>query len=109
MDKTFLEKRIEERAEKRFEEELITFTNFVVRHPIGGEIRVKMGDDNIPLANFGRNYGLVNANGLKNSMAEMTNLADVKAKLIEKYIKEETDAILAKLTNIEYLYNEREE
>ena len=106
MDKTFLEKRIEERAEERFEEELIAFTNFVVRHPIGAEIRVKMVDDYIPLANSGRNYGLVNANGLKNSSAEMTNLAEVKTRLIEKYVKEETDLILKKLTTIEYLYNE---
>ena len=109
MDKTFLEKRIEERAEERFEEELIAFTNFVVRHPIGAEIRVKTVDDYIPLANFGRNYGLVNATCLKNSSAEMTNLAEVKARLIEKYVKEETDVILKKLTTIEYLYNELEE
>ena len=106
MDKTFLETRIEERAEERFEKELIDFASFIMHHPLAGKLRVKIGDENIPIANLGQNYGLVNTKGLKNKNSEFTNLAEVKDELVEKYKKEETDMILNKLTTIEYLYND---
>ena len=107
MSKTILEKRIEQRAEERFEKELKEFIGIVERHPIGKLLRISIEGKNIPIAANGPNYGLFNYEGTKNSLGEKTtNLGDVKEKLLEKYKQEETDEILSKLDNLNYLFEQ---
>lgn len=106
MNKTILEKRIEERANERFEDDLRKFIDFLLGHPISKELRVKIGEENIPIANFGSNYGLLNNEGLHNRHSAHTNLEIVKRNLIEKYKKEETDKILEQLESFNYLFNQ---
>lgn len=105
MEKTILEKRIEERAHERFNKDLKTLVDLIHHHPIGGQLTVTIGDRNIPIANFGQNYGLLNGRGIHNQNSEHTNLAIVKENLIEKYKKEETDEILNKLDGLNYLFD----
>lgn len=105
MDKTILEKRIKERAEERFDNEFREFVKYIYNHPIGGRLKVKIGDSNIPIANFGRNYGLFNEEGIQNKHSDNTNLQLVKMSLLREYEKEETDEILKKLENLGYLFN----
>ena len=58
----------------------------------------------IELANSGINFGLLITGSTKANYAHHTNLKEIKENLIDQYIKEETDAILDKLTNINYLF-----
>lgn len=84
MDKTILEKRIKERAEERFDNEFREFVKYIYNHPIGGRLKVKIGDSNIPIANFGRNYGLFNEEGIQNKHSDNTNLQLVKMSLLRE-------------------------
>mgnify|MGYP001268906130 CR=1 FL=1 len=105
MNKTILEKRIKERAEERFDKEFRELVNYIYTHPIGGRLKVKIGDSDIPIVNFGRNYGLFNEEGIQNKRSDNTNLQSVKMSLLKEYEKEETDEILKKLENLDYLFN----
>lgn len=107
MDKTVLEKRIEERANERFEKEFKEFVNYVYLHPVGKRLTITIGDRNVPIVNFGKNYGLFNEDGLKNKRSENTNLQLVRDQLLEEYRKEETDDLLNKLDSIGYLFNQQ--
>lgn len=104
MDKTFLEKRIRERAEEQFEKDYEHILNQIVHHPIFGKLKIKQEDKDIPIANFGCNYGYFNGDQESNSRNKHTNFDQVKEKVIEEYIKEETDRILERIGQIDYLY-----
>ena len=67
-------------------------------------MEIKQEDKDIPIANFGRNYGYFNGDQESNSRNKHTNFDQVKEKVIEEYIKEETDRILERIGQIDYLY-----
>lgn len=104
MDKTMLEKRIEERAEKRFNDDLRNLINVVNTNAIGTKLTLLIDGKPISLAKPSNYKGIINEKALDAEFAKHTNLKEVKEILIEQYIKEETDAILDKLTNIDYLF-----
>ena len=94
-----LEKRIEERAKARLEEEFVKFTSTIDKTDIGRMLKVWDGEEQ---------KSFVNAHGTTNSTffncrfateigKEMTNIEEVKAKLLEKYIEEETSLLLDKI------------
>ena len=104
MDKTMLEKRIEERAEKRFKDDLRSLINDIQKNPIGKSLTILINGKPVELADSGINFGLINNNSTKGNYVHNTNLIEIKEKLVDVYIKEETDSILDKLTNIDYLF-----
>ena len=104
MDKTMLEKRIEERAEKRFTDDLRSLINDIQKNPIGKSLKILINGDPIELADSGINFGIINNNSTKGNYVLNTNLKEIKEKLVDEYKKEETDSILDKLTNIDYLF-----
>ena len=104
MDKTMLEKRIEERAEKRFKDDLRSLINDIQKNPIGKSLTILINDNPVELADSGINFGIINNNSTKGNYVHNTNLIEIKEKLVDVYIKEETDSILDKLTNIDYLF-----
>lgn len=104
MDKTLLEKRIEERAEKRFKDDLRILINDIQKNPIGKSLTILINGKPVELADSGINFGLINNNSTKGNYVLNTNLKEIKEKLVDEYKKEETDAILDKLTNIDYLF-----
>ena len=104
MDKTMLEKRIEERAEKRFTDDLRSLINDIQKNPIGKSLNILINDNPVELADSGINFGIINNNSTKGNYVHNTNLIEIKEKLVDVYIKEETDSILDKLTNIDYLF-----
>lgn len=104
MDKTMLEKRIEERAEKRFTEDLRSLINVVNTNAIGNKLTLLIDGKPISLAKPSCTFGIINEKALDAEFAKHTNLKEVKEILIDQYIKEETDDILNKLTNIDYLF-----
>ena len=106
IDKTFLEKRIEEKSNERFEKEYREFVNFILNHPIGRLLTVHIGDENIPISNFGGNYALFNEIQSENKRHIHTNYEEVKKQVVEKYKKEETDNLIEKLSSIHYLLQE---
>lgn len=104
MDKTMLEKRIEERAEKRFTDDLRSLINDIQKNPIGKSLTILINGKPVELADSGINFGLINNNSTKGNYVLNTNLKEIKEKLVDEYKKEETDSILDKLTNIDYLF-----
>jgi len=57
------------------------------------------------LFNFGCNNGLFNEDQINNDLSFKTNYNDVKDKIIEEYIKEETASLLNKLESLNYFFN----
>lgn len=106
MEKSEFEKRIAEKAEKRFEDEFATLVRYIYSHPIGKYLKVKMGEEEITLANFGGNYGLMNESNLANKNSRLTNLAAIKEDALKQYRQEEVDGILARLENFKYLFDQ---
>src|SRR5699024_2711514 len=105
MEKTFLEKRIEEKAIELFEKDYRDFVEIVNRHPVGKLLKVNVNEEQIPLTTIGRNYALFNTEQEQNSRSKLTNYDEVKELLIKKYIAEETDKIIEQLQSIGYLFN----
>lgn len=105
MDKTHLEKRIEEKAIERFEKDYREFVNYVKNHPVGKHLKIKIGNKEIPVAYFGVNYALFNEKQDENKRSEHTNYEKVKKEIIQEYIKQETDKVIDQLSNIGYLFN----
>lgn len=105
MEKTFLEKRIEEKAIELFEKDYRDFVEIVNRHPVGKLLQIKVNEKQIPLTNFGCNYGFFNNEQERNSRSKLTNYDEMKEQLIDRYIKEETDKVIDQLQNIGYLFN----
>lgn len=107
MEKSEFEKRIAARAEERFDEGFKELVMYINNHPIGSRLKIVVDGKEITLANFGTNYGLMNATGLQNSNAKLTNLETVRSKMLEEYRQKEIDEILSKLDNFSYLFNQR--
>lgn len=104
MDKTFLEKRIEEEAKEEFVKEWNDFVNVMRNHPIFGKIRIKIEDKSFPLATFGVNFAIFNQNQEENERNEFLNFEEVKEQIIQQKIKNKTDELLKKLSSIGYLF-----
>ena len=110
MEKTILEKRIEEKATERAQKDYIEMMKFLKTNPITSRLTIEVKclkeDKMIHLAYHGPNWALLNDEGLKNQHSTSTNIETVLDELVEKYKKEETDSILSKLENLGYLFNQ---
>ncbi|MCI1922614.1 MAG: hypothetical protein LKJ43_03055 [Lentilactobacillus buchneri] len=105
MDKTFLEKRIHERAEKRADDYFGEIRSFFYQHTELGSLVLKpvKGGKSIPFLTAYQSDALLNN---QEGFEKFTNWKDIRKRLVEKYEKEETDEILSKLENINYLLGE---
>ena len=108
VDKTFLEKRIENKAREEFEKEWNDFVIQMYNHPIFKHITIKIDEENIPLATFGVNYGVFNQKQDKNPRNNFLNFEDVKEKVVQEKIKEKTDELLSRLSSVNYLFEKEE-
>jgi hypothetical protein len=91
----FLQKRIEGRAEDRFNRDLSSLIELISKNAIGNKLVI---DGNILINNYGRiTNALFNGNNITELGLSKTNLDEIRGVLIKKYIKEETDDILSKL------------
>lgn len=104
MDKTFLEKRIENKAREEFEDEWNDFVIQMYNHPIFKHITIKIEEKDIPLATFGINFGVFNQEQDKNPRNKFLNFEEVKEKVIQEKIKKETDELLDRLSSVNYLF-----
>ena len=104
MDKTFLEKRIENKAREEFEKKWNGFVNQMYHHPIFKHITIKINEKDIPLATFGVNFGVFNQEQDKNPRNKFLNFEEVKEKVIQEKIKKETDELLNRLSAVNYLF-----
>lgn len=105
MDKTFLEKRIKERAIERFEEDYRDFVDAIIRNPVGNLLKIRVEEKQIPLSNSGPNYGVFNKEQDENSWSKYTNYSEVKEYMVNEYVERETDEIINKLESIGHLFN----
>lgn len=108
VDKTFLEKRIENKARKEFEKEWNGFVDQMYHHPIFKHITIKINEKDIPLATFGVNFGVFNQEQDKNPRNKFLNFEEVKEKVIQEKIKKETDELLDRLSSVNYLFEKEE-
>lgn len=114
MKKTILEKRIYERAEEKTKEEYSKFMSFLKTNEFASKLSIciKKGETindeiYIPLSRFGCNYSLFNDECLKNKFStDHTTLENVYNEILEENIRKETDNILRRLEDINYLFNE---
>lgn len=104
MDKTFLEKRIENKAREEFEKEWNDFVDQMYHHPIFKHITIKNNEKDIPLATFGVNFGVFNQEQDKNPRNKFLNFEEVKEKVIQEKIKKETDKLLNRLSAVNHLF-----
>lgn len=91
-----LQKRIENRAEERFNKEFKKLAEAICNNQIGRILKV---GDNI-LADYGgfNSDCILNADYPNRVLKGVTNIDSIKDKLVKEYIKEETDNILSKLS-----------
>lgn len=104
MDNAFLEKRIEEKAREEFEKEWNDFVNQMYKHPIFKHITIKIDGKDIPLADFGINFGVFNQKQDENPRNIFLNFEEVKDKLVQEKIKNKTDELLNRLSAVNYLF-----
>ncbi len=110
MEKSILEKRITEKAEKRFRNDYLEAWNFINRNPILKNLTFKIRGITEPMQmidecmtdsifqnyqNFAGNENLIKA----------SNILEVKKQLIGKYEIAETDELLNKIQSIDYLFD----
>lgn len=106
MKKSALEKRIEKRAEDRFDSQVKELVLYIDKHPIGCRLKITIDGHQINLANFGGNHGLINEQGTDNSNADKTNLQQIKVDLLEKYEAEEIQNLEEKLDSVRYIFEQ---
>lgn len=113
MEKTFIEKRIEEKAEERFNENLEKLKKDVGSNPIGEKLTLKLKGIEKPIRIGCRHYSNDNVlfdmpkNEYSNdNLKKKSNIEEIKKELIEEYIKEETNELLNKIDNLSYLFNQ---
>jgi len=78
------------------------------RHPIFKHITIKIDGKDIPLATFGVNFGVFNQDQDKNPRNNFFNFEDVKEKVIQKKIEEETEELLYRLSSVNYLFEKED-
>lgn len=104
IDNAFLEKRIEEKAREEFEKEWNDFVEQMYKHPIFKHITIKIDGKDIPLADFGINFGVFNQAQDRNPRNEFLNFEEVKDKVVQEKIKKKTDELLNRLSAVNYLF-----
>lgn len=105
MEKSELESLIQKRAEQRLETVMSNFAKNVSADPILRNLRLKFGEEEKDFMNSHGQTGSVLFNGSKEKDAvEISNIKEVKDKLLQEYIKEETEGILNKLDGLKYLF-----
>ena len=104
MDKTFLEKRIDNMAREEFEKEWNDFVRQICNHPIFKRITIEIDGEKIPLAAFGVNFGIFSQRQDKNDRNKFLNFEDVKEKVIQEKIEQKTDELLLQLNAVSYLF-----
>ena len=104
MDNAFLEKRIEEKAREEFKKEWNDFVEQMYKHPIFKHITIKIDGNDIPLADFGINFGVFNQNQDENPRNIFLNFKEVKDKVVQEKIKNKTDELLNRLSAVNYLF-----
>ena len=102
MDKSFLEKRIHDKAEERADNYFNEIRGFFHEHDeLANELILTKTIENVYfLTSYFGGSGMFDN---QESLSEHTNWQDIRKKLVEKYEKEETDNILSKLNSINYL------
>lgn len=95
------------RAERRFDNELRALVQFLLKDPIASRLRITFekpdGDPSTKmLVSTSSNGKLLCPYDIKK--CSDTNLAGVKAALIDKYEQEELDDVLTRIENIRYLF-----
>lgn len=109
MEKTFLEKRIEERAEARYKKDLEEFVKTVAKNPIGTRLTIVAEDGvRLPLVNGGGGTTggtFFNNSGQTKTADKVTNILHVKESLLELYKKEETEIFLNRMSDLEHFFN----
>ena len=107
MERDFLQKRISQKAAKRFEQDWEALVAAIRNNPIGQLLKVTI--DGIS-RNIADDTGVPLLRGRspeENTPAvTYTNYSDTKAKLIQRYEQEELDVILHKLASLDYLFND---
>ena len=93
MEKTALENRIEQRATARFEKDVEQALVIACKSPVLARLRVGK-------LNLVSEYGHCPSTDLfhkgdRTLLRKETNIRDIRAELIQKYIQEETDELLA--------------
>lgn len=108
---TPLDKIIQKRAEKKFEESYIALLDYIRKNPIGKRLKIKVGTNKyVPLAESQDNDSLL-GNGLRtvnnyNDTNNETNFVQIKKELIEFYMQEESKILLEKIDYLgEYFLN----
>ena len=104
MDKTFLEKRIEEKAREEFKKEWNDFVDQMYHHPIFKHITIEINKKDIPLATFGVNFGVFNQEQDKNPRNVFLNFEEVKEKVVQEKIEGKTDDLLHRFSSLNYLF-----
>lgn len=108
MKKSFLEEKIEERAQKKYKQDLKNLHKFVEDNPIMKNLKIKIGDDEKKFMNLSGETGNVLFNGSTPQDAlDLTNLKEIEETLIRYYKEEETNNLLNDLENINYLFNKQ--
>ena len=103
MDKTYLEKRIHEKAESRADDYFEEIHEFLNQHKDLRHLFLEFGHENIALTGYYDDLALFNS---QSNLSKYTNWEELKKKLVSKYEKEETDKVLSKLENVNYLLGE---
>ena len=98
MEKSQLEKRIEQKASEKFNKDYDVFQEFMQSNNIAKRLYLNISEtEDLPLYDFGQNSGLFNGECDRNKNANKTNLKEVKEEIISEYIKTETEALLNKV------------
>lgn len=99
MEKSFLEKQIEQRAQNRFESDLKVFIDAIKKTEIGKRLRIKVEANSILLIDD-RRPALFNFYGSIMDAENCTNISTLKEELIMKYLKEESEILLNKIDQL---------
>lgn len=105
IEKSFLEKKIEEQAREEFQKEWNDFVNTIINHPIFKRIHITIDGKAYKIANFGVNQGIFNQTQEQNERNNFLNYKEVKEEVIQEKIKDKTNDLLRKIASIEYLFD----
>jgi len=106
-EKSYLEEKIEEKAQKLLEKEWREFINYCSKHPIGKRLEIEghrvfagqssgqCGDDI---------FSWWYPNQYTDKARELSNSYEILAKRKQEIIEEETDKLLKKMKELEYLF-----
>jgi len=101
-----LQKRIEEKANERFDREWDKMLDLIYKNPIFSKIKIIKGDSKINLFEMHSSYSVFNKYQTEYELK--TNFEDVKKTILEQYVREETDSILSKLDILSQYINQEQ-